>query len=338
MISTDRLPRDAESTKALGCLEKVLVSPPFVQSERLRRFLAFIVTETLAGHADRLKGYTIGVEVFDRDETFDPAIDAIVRVEATRLRAKLREYYDAEGCNDPVRFELPKGSYSVHVDYGRTETSSASSALSQAAIHRAATAHPPLIEDKPSLAVLPFANLSGDATQEYFADGIAESLITELSRLPGLFVISRQSSFAYKSAGKRRRRSPRSWGSGICSRGAYSARAPAYGSRRSSSMRRPVHTSGRLAATKRSRTSSRCRIKSYSKSLRCCASGSPTAVPRAPVMKGRVVSKRTIACCEASSDFGYTASSPWRKPGPILRARWSLIPLTPPHTRGWRER
>jgi TolB-like protein len=200
MNSTDRLPRDAESTKALGCLEKVLVSPPFVHSERLRRFLAFIVTETLAGHADRLKGYTIGVEVFDRDESFDPAIDAIVRVEATRLRAKLREYYDAEGRNDPVRFELPKGCYSVHIDYPRGKVSTASSALSRRIADRAVSTHPPPIEDKPSLAVLPFANMSGDAAQEYFADGITESLITELSRLPGLFVISRQSSFVYKTA------------------------------------------------------------------------------------------------------------------------------------------
>jgi len=203
--NSDQLPKDAKSIEAVTCLERVLASPPFVQSERLQRFLAFIVTETLAGHADRLKGYTIGIEVFDRDESFDPAIDAIVRVEATRLRAKLREYYDAEGRDDPVRFELPKGRYSVHIDHqwGKVSTGSSAPSRRMADASWAVTAYPQPIEDRPSVAVLPFANMSGDAGQEYFADGITESLITELSRLPGLFVISRQSSFVYKPAIKR---------------------------------------------------------------------------------------------------------------------------------------
>jgi len=62
---------------------------------------------------------------------------------------------------------------------------------------------PPPIEDKPSLAVLPFTNWSSDPEQEYFADGITEDLITELSRLSGLFVISRHSAFTYKGVARR---------------------------------------------------------------------------------------------------------------------------------------
>src|SRR5450755_968954 len=108
---------DAEIVKARICLDRILASPCFVQSERQQRFLKFIVTETLAGHSDRLKGYTIAIEVFDRDVSFDPAIDAIVRVEAARLRAKLREYYDREGRTDPVRFELPKGAYVIRMQW-----------------------------------------------------------------------------------------------------------------------------------------------------------------------------------------------------------------------------
>jgi hypothetical protein len=61
-------------------------------------------------------------EVFDRDVSFDPAIDAIVRVEAARLRAKLREYYDREGCTDPVRFELPKGAYAIRMEWRTSES------------------------------------------------------------------------------------------------------------------------------------------------------------------------------------------------------------------------
>src|SRR5262249_10302269 len=56
----------------------------------------------------------------------------------------------------------------------------------------------PALPSIPSIAVLPFRNLSGDPQQEYFSDGISDQLINELSRLPGLFVIARNSSFAYK--------------------------------------------------------------------------------------------------------------------------------------------
>jgi adenylate cyclase len=54
------------------------------------------------------------------------------------------------------------------------------------------------LPDKPSIAVLPFANLSGDPAQEYFADGIVEEITTAVARLPWLFVIARNSSFTYK--------------------------------------------------------------------------------------------------------------------------------------------
>lgn len=197
---------DAESSGARACLERILVSAPFAQSERLQRFLKFVVTETLAGHADRLKGYTIAVEVFDRDPSFDPAIDPIVRVEAARLRAKLREYYDSEGRDDPLHLVLPKGSYAVQLEEPRLRTVSAPAASiprNDEASPQSGAPHPAPIEDKPSLAVLPFTNLSSDAEQGYFADGVTDTLITELSRLPGLFVISRHSSFVYRNVNKR---------------------------------------------------------------------------------------------------------------------------------------
>jgi TolB-like protein len=195
---------DAERSRVGACVEKILLSAPFAQSERLQRFLKFVVTETLAGHADRLKGYTIGVEVFDRDPSFDSAIDAIVRVEAARLRAKLREYYEQEGREDPVRIELPKGRYAVLIDVRHPMTAPAPATPILRESETAAVAlHPPAVEDKPSLAVLPFTNLSSDAEQGYFADGVTDSLITELSRLPDLFVISRHSSFFYRNMNKR---------------------------------------------------------------------------------------------------------------------------------------
>jgi len=197
---------DAEIAKARTCLDKILASPCFVQSERQQRFLKFIVTESLAGRTDRLKGYTIALEVFDRGVSFDPGIDAIVRVEAARLRAKLREYYEREGATDPVRFELPKGAYLIRLEWRAPQTMPSRQQSPQAraqTMGHAISGRLQPIEDRPSLAVLPFANLSSDSEHEYFADGITDGLIAELSRLPGLFVISRHSSFVYKGVSKR---------------------------------------------------------------------------------------------------------------------------------------
>ena len=93
-------------------LDKILQSGPFAPSERMTRFLRFIVEETLAQRADQLSEYAIGVEAYDRGESFEPSTDSIVRVDARRLRAKLREYYDTAGLNDPLLIEVPKGTYS----------------------------------------------------------------------------------------------------------------------------------------------------------------------------------------------------------------------------------
>ena len=92
-------------------LERVLASGSFAGTSRLSRFLRFVVEQSLAGEAERLKEYVIGVEVFDRDERYDPRIDSIVRVEAGRLRARLDEYYRGAGAIDVVAIVLEKGSY-----------------------------------------------------------------------------------------------------------------------------------------------------------------------------------------------------------------------------------
>jgi hypothetical protein len=91
-------------------LERVLSSPAFA-SGRHPRFLRYVVERTLAGEADQLKEYVLGLEVFDRADGYDPRLDSIVRVEARRLRAKLQEYYAGPGSEDPVVLEIPRGSY-----------------------------------------------------------------------------------------------------------------------------------------------------------------------------------------------------------------------------------
>jgi TolB-like protein/Flp pilus assembly protein TadD len=183
---------EAEKANIRASLDNMLGSPLFAGSPRQQRFLDYLVTNTLAGDADRLKGYTIALEVFDRQDDFDPSLDAIVRVEATRLRNKLREYYDTLGAQDNVRIDFPKGGYALEI-----------SIQAAPVLERRTNINiPRLVEDRPSLAVLPFANIGSDNTKEYFADGVVDSLIAMFSRLSGLFVISRQSAFSYKNTVK----------------------------------------------------------------------------------------------------------------------------------------
>src|SRR5215471_16181470 len=92
-------------------VSRILSSPEFQRSERLRRFLGYVVEEILAGRGGELKEYTIALAVFDRPNSYDPDVDSIVRVEARKLRFRLDQYYETVGCTAPVRIKLSKGSY-----------------------------------------------------------------------------------------------------------------------------------------------------------------------------------------------------------------------------------
>ncbi|WP_436636862.1 tetratricopeptide repeat protein [Microbaculum sp. FT89] len=98
-------------------MERILSSPDLQASDRRRAFLRYVVEETLAGRADRLKGFTVALAVFGRDETFDSQTDPVVRLEARRLRRDLDSYYVDAGSDDPVRISIPKGSYVPHFEW-----------------------------------------------------------------------------------------------------------------------------------------------------------------------------------------------------------------------------
>jgi hypothetical protein len=89
-------------------LARILHSASFSRASRLSRFLSFVVEQALKGNSSELKEYVLGVEVFDRKESFDPRLDPIVRVEAGRLRTKLQRYYEQEGQADGIHIECPK--------------------------------------------------------------------------------------------------------------------------------------------------------------------------------------------------------------------------------------
>ena len=197
-------------------LASILGSPSFVNSPQLSRFLRFVVDQARSGNGGQLKEYLLGVEVFQKDETFDPRIDTVVRTEARRLRHKLAEYYQEDGLDDPVEIALPKGSYCPVFHSRRTAAAPDAPSLpprrfptgrrvaTAVALFAAAAglAFWLLARNRavgaPSIAILPFENLSGDTEQEYFSDGMTDALITGLAKIEGLRVISRTSVLHYK--------------------------------------------------------------------------------------------------------------------------------------------
>ena len=209
-------------------LVRILNSGPFHQSQRRQRFLEYLVNETLAGRGERLKAYNVALEVFERPETFDPITDPLVRIEAARLREKLREYYGTEGQSDAIHIDLPKGTYAPLIEFreGEQQVKSVSKRRMRWQITvpvlalilmlgavgawltrdlwgpapEGAAEHPVLgMPEGPAIAVLPFANLSDDPKQEYFSDGLTDDLMTALSRASSdLRVLARNTTFQYK--------------------------------------------------------------------------------------------------------------------------------------------
>ena len=182
--------RSISSRQIYAELKTILTSEIFATADRMKRFLRFVVEETIKGKGDDLNEYMLGVEVYDRDETFDPRVDSIVRVDAGRLRSKLREFYESKGGGSSIRIEIPKGGYKPL--FKMLKETDSGNLTQRSAINR---------PEGKTIAVLPFADLSPQRDQEYFGDGMAEELMFTLSRVPKLRVVSETSVFAFK--GKR---------------------------------------------------------------------------------------------------------------------------------------
>jgi len=195
-----------------SALDSVLRSPPFAASPKLKDFLRYCVERTLEGRGDEIKEYSIGHEVYGRNKHFDPQIDSIVRVEAARLRRKLAEYYEGAGRNDGLRIDLPKGGYvpefraipaappasAKHLM--RPWAAGAIAILSVAATIAAVrlTVGRSGGPTARSVAVLPFSDLTATKDRGYLCDGLADDIIDRLSRVPGMLVVARNSSFRFK--------------------------------------------------------------------------------------------------------------------------------------------
>jgi adenylate cyclase len=162
-------------------LEDILASEEFVKSERLHRFLRLTVGWALAGRAGKLKEYVLGRDVFDRGPSYDPRADSIVRVEAYRLRTKLRRYYETHD-SAPILIEFPQGSY--------------------APVFHKKPAAPPASPSEPlpitTIAVLPFVNLGPGPDKDLLGEGLTEAILHKLATIPGLQVVARTSVYHFQ--------------------------------------------------------------------------------------------------------------------------------------------
>ena len=162
-------------------LDDILASEEFIKSERLRRFLRLTVGWTLNGRAGQLKEYVLGRDVFDRGPSYDPRADSIVRVEAVRLRSKLRRYYETHALA-PILIEFPQGSY--------------------APVFHKKPAAPPDSPNQPlpvtTIAVLPFVNLGPGPDKDLLCEGVTEAILHKLATIPGLQVVARTSVYHFQ--------------------------------------------------------------------------------------------------------------------------------------------
>ena len=124
-------------------VDKLVNSHTLHGSESLCKLLRYLAEHAVRHPGVALKEYQIATEVFGRPAGFDPQLDSLVRVQAGRLRAKIAEYYATEGADDPIRVELPKGTYSLAFH--------AASPSGKNVIHPV----PPLPEPKPVIGAQP---------------------------------------------------------------------------------------------------------------------------------------------------------------------------------------
>ena len=155
-------------------------------------------------------GIDLGDLMVDDNELYGDGVNIAVRLEGAAPGGSILisgNVHDAVAGRLPAAFEdlgsldlknIAKPVRAWRVTWAADDWRGKINGAPGSAIAAATLAVPPPLPDKPSIAVLPFTNMSGDPEQEYFTDGITEDIITELARFHELFVIARNSTFTYK--------------------------------------------------------------------------------------------------------------------------------------------
>jgi TolB-like protein len=163
-------------------LQKIFRCPAFSVSDILRRFLTYIIEETLTGRSNTIKEYTIAVNVLNKPISFKPQHDAIVRIHAGRLRRALNYYYKDLGMGDEIEITVPKGSY-VPV-FGNKHLNDLNHEPDPKQFQNE---H---ISDSITLVIMPFRTFETDISRLSFADNLGQQLSSEFGRFPDFSLIS----------------------------------------------------------------------------------------------------------------------------------------------------
>jgi len=174
-------------------LQQILKQDELRRSPILAKFLEFVVISRLEGREDEIKEYTIGVKALCKPISFNPQLDAVVRIHASRLRNFLFKYYHETGKNDLIFINIPKGTYIPVFERNEAKTEILRHFVnSEAEINpherpspQTRPGHP-----RPVLAVLPFHDLSSESSNKNILASLAEQLTTELSRFDNISIIS----------------------------------------------------------------------------------------------------------------------------------------------------
>jgi TolB-like protein len=218
-------------------LAQLLATPQFAAAGRRGQLLQYLVEHTLAGDADKVTEYGIGLDVFDKPTSFDPRIESVVRTEFSRLRQRLKDYYAEEGRRDRIAIDFPPRSYAATFELRdavtlpeplgapqlvQEEAQPARYLARRAAVYGLAFLAPIAVagfaiwreharlnaSKQPihAIVVLPFENYSPDHQDEYIADEMTEELTNDLAQWRDLRVVARTSAFAFKGRGEDVRR------------------------------------------------------------------------------------------------------------------------------------
>lgn len=167
-----------------GQVQRILRAATFPRSSRSRKLLEYLIQQTLAGNARRLKQYSIATDALGRGSDFDPDTDPVVRLEASKLRRALDDYYLRDGGGDAVRISVPKGSYVPSFEL--IDRNGAGAAPKRA------PAAPILLRPALSmqrLLIVPFQVHAPDDVGRA-SDGVLEQLNVELSRYSDVTLVS----------------------------------------------------------------------------------------------------------------------------------------------------
>jgi serine/threonine-protein kinase len=224
---------DSRSREVRAYLGKLLLTQHFSAASRRGQLLEYLVQHTLAGDADKINEYAIGLDVFRKPASFDPRIESVVRTEFSRLRQRLKDYYADEGQRDTIAIDFPPRSYVANFDFRDAisiaeptaaprlveikakparpvsrngavlvVTVLAALALAATMLWRQHTSHLLPKQAISAIVVLPFQNYSPDHQDDYIADGMTEELTNDLAQWHDLRVVARTSAFAFKGKGE----------------------------------------------------------------------------------------------------------------------------------------